>query len=181
MPRDAAPAIPLLPTLRWPHPASYWEEPWRGSGEAQQKYRAMSEALATPEATRAGKLRGLATRWPGSLREAQITEPARYWARRSALDARPDDAPRAAWRERGCGAIPLWLDLHGLLEDVARMRHTFQDPLAALDPARRACWPSEPSRWPSWVLRRFDARLARAWLCSVAGIDPAQLDAVLRG
>src|SRR5688572_13223525 len=119
MPRDAAPAIPRLPTPRWPELGSYWEEPWREGGDALAKYRAMSAALAGSADDRPASLRAIARRWPGSLREAQITEPTRYWARRAAVEDAAQGDPRAAWRARGCGAIPLWADLHGLLDDVA--------------------------------------------------------------
>jgi hypothetical protein len=181
MPRDAPPAIPLLPSARWATVASYWADPWSDRDQALAKYRGMSEALAAMGPSRTQRLRGIAARWPGSLREAQITEPAAYAARGAAV-AEPWGLARsrAWWWEQGRGAIPCWSDLHGLLGDVGRMRRAARDPFAALDPARRRCWPIEPERWPGWVLRRLDARLAIAWLSAIAGVDPAQLDAVLR-
>jgi hypothetical protein len=168
VPRPAPLPIELLPCLRWPTPGAWWAEPWTASerSDSLEKYRAMSEALTSSPIDPA-RLRAIASRWPGALREAQLTPPDIYRERAIALQADKARAPAAA----------LWAELHRLTADVARMRSGSFD---ALDPDRRACWPTEPDRWPGWVLEHRGPRLALAWLAALAGLAPAELDAALR-
>lgn len=179
MPRPPPPALDRLPGTRWPDVAAYWDAPWDEQPRAAEKYRAMSEALAGDEAERKVRLAAIARRFPGALREAQLTLPEHYRARIAASEA-PSIRTRAAWAAAGLAAVPLWADLHGLLVDVARMRASPADPFAALAPDRRGWWPARPELWPAWVLRRFDPRLAQAWLAALAGLDPHALDLALR-
>jgi hypothetical protein len=168
VPRPAPLPIELLPCVRWPAVGAFWAEPWSASDRSDtlEKYRAMSEALASSPIDPA-RLRAIASRWPGALREAQLTPPERYRDRAIALHVNKARAPAAA----------LWAELHRLTADVARMR---SGGFAVLDPDRRACWPDEPERWPAALLQRLDARLAAAWLAALAGLTPAELDAALR-
>ncbi len=181
MPRPAPPAIPFAASTRWPTPDAYWAEPWSAADaqQALEKYRAMSKALAAGPTK--SELRAIAARWPGALREAQVTDPAVYARRADVLANSPAriDA-RGVWARQGLAAIPLWADLHGLIADVGRMRTQGGDLFAALGPARRPSWPDAPSSWPPWVLRRLEPRVAIAWLAAVAELDPAMLELELR-
>lgn len=178
MPRPAPPAIDRVACERFADVASYWAEPWAEAALAAEKYRAMSAALADPAESR-GRLAAVARRFPGALREAQITAQPLYRARAAASEA-AGPRPRAAWAEDGLAAVPLWTDLHGLLADVARMRAHPDAPLDGLAPSRRAWWPARLEAWPGWVVRRFDPALAHAWLAALAGLDPHALDLALR-
>lgn len=179
MPRPPPPAIDRIATSRWPDVATYWAEPWDEGARAAEKYRAMSEALATSGGEGKARLAAIARRFPGALREAQITAPEVYRARVAAsVEVRP--RPRSAWASDGLAAVPLWTDLHGLLGDVARMRAHPRAPFDVLAPARRAWWPARLEAWPVWVVRRFDGGLAHGWLAALAGLDPHELDLALR-
>ncbi|HWB74270.1 MAG TPA: hypothetical protein VG755_04930 [Nannocystaceae bacterium] len=179
MPRPAPPPIDRVPSERFADVASYWAEPWAEAALAAEKYRAMSDALAASAADGKAMLAAIARRFPGALREAQITRPEVYRARVVA-SGRPGPRPRSAWADEGLAAVPLWSDLHGLLGDVARMRAQPDAPLCGLAASRRAWWPIRLEAWPGWVVRRFDPGLAHAWLAALAGLDPHELDLALR-
>jgi hypothetical protein len=144
---------------------------------------------------RARRDRGLrlaARHWPGSLRECQCVSPQRYAARlrASRRGANATGVARSVWRDRGCAAIPLWVELHHLLDDQLTWRAAgaprgAHDPqggvrgfVAMLGPAARTRWPDAA------VLDRLGGSRLRphhayAWLAARAGLTLEELDALL--
>lgn len=185
MPRRPPTPLPWLACARWPSTEAYWAAPVV-CPDLAAKYEGLLALIDEPAgARRDARARELALRWPGALREAQ-------WVPRSILSARASAAanigtcPRGVWAAAGQAALVLWADLHPLLADLRAMRPA-EDPwrgFARLDAEARGRWPSAPPTDPEqarrWSEVRIDARLPRAWLAAVAGLDPAALDAALR-
>ncbi|MBL8946581.1 MAG: hypothetical protein JNK45_25665 [Myxococcales bacterium] len=128
-------------------------------------------------------LRALAARWPGVLREGQLAPLEALRARARAL-VEIGALDRAAWRDRGQAAVPLWSELHRLLGDLAGVRRSGPPAGGEADVviggAAGARWPTDPTWWSarSWPP---GAQLPRSWLAAVSGASPLDLDRMLRG
>jgi hypothetical protein len=187
MPRPPSPPLPHLPCPRWPDPAAYWAEPFdpAACADVADKYAVLGELVRWPDgALRTRGLRDAASRWPGSLRECQIVVPAIYVGRgaRARLGARSPALPRGRWRAEGFAAIPLWHDLAGFYRDLVRLRGLpLGEGLTRLPGDRRTCWPEDVREWPAEGRDRPSARWMESWLAAIAGLEPVELAALLRG
>lgn len=178
-----------------PAPASFWERPWSPTAAASMaaKYTALGAAESAPAGAQGHLLRAAAARWPGSLRESQLTAPALARARHDAArrGARSPASTRAAWDAAGEAALPLWADLHDLLHDLAEFRQRAtrdraSDPahlhaFVARDPARADRWPATLALLVHLAGPRVGARQAHLWLAARAGVTIADLGRVLFG
>ncbi|MBK8239066.1 MAG: hypothetical protein IPK74_26375 [Deltaproteobacteria bacterium] len=184
MPRPPPNPLPRLACRGWPSVSAYWAEPI-ARAELVAKYEGLlaliDAAAGEPVAEVA---RGLAARWPGALREAQLVPRAILVRRASASSGAP--CPRAELAAAGEAAVVLWADLHRLLGDLQAMRGA-GDPwrgFARLEGAARGRWPAavpdDPAAARAWAEVGLDARLPRAWLAAVAGLTPAEFDGWLR-
>lgn len=178
-----------------PAPARYWERPWSPTAIASMaaKYGALAAAESAAPGAQEPLLRAAAARWPGSLRESQLTAPGRAHARHLAArrGAREPASTRAAWDAAGLAALPLWADLHDLLRDLAEFRqraarNRASDPstlhaFVAGDPARACRWPASLALLVDLGGPRVSARQAHLWLAARAGVTIADLGRVLFG
>ncbi len=131
--------------------ARWWAAPFDAASCASMcdKYTALVElAKCEPRPSREA-LRRVARRWPAALREAELVAPTRIEARRAQSAARLESPPveRAALREAGWAALPLWADLHARLGELAKLRRASRGArvdhagaLAHLDAPARAHW-----------------------------------------
>ncbi|MFO7563246.1 MAG: hypothetical protein R6X02_11435 [Enhygromyxa sp.] len=171
-------------------PAGFWQAaPGPDRWQAMiDKYATLAALARLSEDRRAPTLREAASRWPGSLREAELIGPAQVDARASAARAglaRPD-LPRESWTEEPALAVVCWAELHGLIEDQLRFRA--EDPRRAGDSEAFAAWiarrdPSgrwpDPARLPAVVGPKLRVRSAYLWLAARAGLDLPGLNALL--
>lgn len=182
MPRPPPTPLPRLPCRCWPSVEAYWAEPI-ARAELVPKYEGLLALIdGGAGEPMAGVARGLAARWPGALREAQLVPRSILVRRASASAGAP--CPRAELAAAGEAAVVLWSDLHCLLGDLQSMRGA-GDPwrgFARLEGAARGRWPATPdgATAGAWAQAGLDARLPRAWLAAVAGLAPAELDRWLR-
>lgn len=166
----------------FPPPEIFWSERLTAleAAEAQQKYSLVCRLPALEEATRTPALRTASQRWPGALREAELSHPDEV-LRRAASAAMLREGQR---RESVCEvreAVVLWGVLHAMLLDQRALRGERSelngctlDRLVARDEARvRAT--GAPRRWPSPpCLRRVAGakvrpRQAYLWLAARVG------------
>lgn len=173
--------------------AAYWQRPVvRGAcADMAEKYAALAalQALATgPEQDAA--LREASRRWPGCLRESQLSGPVRCEERRAQAQAGAHGAERsrAAWRAEGAEALVLWVDLHALLADLLTWRQQAAGARGLAGFVAFAAAGSAASRWPadSALLERAGgalvrSRLAYAWLAAQAGMELQALNWSLFG
>ena len=192
MPRPLPPASAWERCDRWPTPGTFWREPLVTGDVASllDKYSSLLDLIGQQGgATRDRGLRELAARWPGVLREGQLSSTSVLRHRQQVLAAELERLqgeparPREVWRACGCAAVPLWAELHRLLADLARIRAARLGPSdlpSALDPEAQERWPCSHAWWSdhAWPL---DVRVTRSWLAAVAGLEPAELDRLLRG
>lgn len=107
--------------------ASYWNETFsrRDCASMNAKYGALTAALGERDGERKRQLlRAAACEWPGALREAQMTMPARFHQRTLAVSERVEQRARSRsyWRTHGLDDITLWFDLHDMTRDVMSFR-----------------------------------------------------------
>ncbi len=185
MPRATPHAVPWRPTPRWPTPEAFWSEPMDADevGALAVKYSTLLGLIAMKAGLERDRgMRALAARWPGALREGQLAPIEALRARERAL-VEIGPVARATWWARGHGAVPLWSELHRLLEDLARLRAERPDPRrlpAGLGAETSGRWPTDPTWWAAlpWPP---GAQLPRSWLAAVCGASPGDLDRMLRG
>jgi hypothetical protein len=154
-----------------------------------EKYRALEalgDSTARPGTDRQTALRACSSRWPASLREAELVAPERIAVRRraSATGARAPVEARQAWRARGEHAIVLWATAHELIRDVRALERPSGGrrrvgPLAA----RYARWRPPAAlgvdALPELVGDRPSSRTAYLWLAFTSGFSLAGLFRVL--
>ncbi len=183
-------ALDIRPRVAGIDPAAYWDAaPGRAAWAAMSsKYAELAVLARLPEDERKPALREAASRWPGSLREAELIGPDRVDARRAAATAglAAPDRPRRAWTEEPALAVICWASLHALIDDQLRFRAG--KPAAPGDPAAFARWIAErdpdrrwpqPERIPELVGDRLRVRSAYLWLAAHAGLDLPSLNALL--
>lgn len=173
------------------NPAEFWQAaPGREQWQAMlEKYVLLAQLAELPELRRAPTLREAASRWPGSLREAELIGPERVGQRATAVQAglaQPDRA-RASWTDEPALAVLCWASLHLLIEDQLRFRtaepHRARDSeafsrwIAARDDARER-WP-DAARLATVVGPKLRVRSAYLWLAARAGLDLPSLNALL--
>ena len=158
-----------------------------------QKYDALlGLATLSPGAERKNRLRSIARRWPGALREAELVGVGVVAARLFALRENTNHRlTYSQWASLGFAALPLWVELHRMLEDVLEWRRvkshsrTFSAFVRylSLDEQRKRRWPdfstdflTDPERDDSL---RPSSRLAYRCLAQRAGIDGATLHGLL--
>lgn len=185
---------------RGPSPEQFWRAPL--SLEACRAMLAKYEALAELEAQDPGPLqdrllRAASRRWPGCLRESQLVGPERCAARREGVRlalASGETSARASWRARGLAAVPLWAELHALLDDQLRWRAQLglgpaarpredDAPRAFLDFARStgasARWPTRAATLRAVAGPKVRSRQAYLWLAARAGLALPALNQIL--
>lgn len=171
-------------------PAEFWQavvvrDAWQSMID---KYATLARLAVTPEDQRPPSLREAASRWPGSLREAELIGPAQVDARAAAAAAglAQPDRPRASWTEEPALAVVCWAELHQLIDDQLRFRA--DRPGRARDTDAFASWLVEreigerwpdPARLPVVVGPRLRVRSAYLWLAARAGLDLPRLNALL--
>lgn len=172
-------------------PAEFWQAaPGRERWQAMvDKYALLGRLAALPEQQRGPTLREAASRWPGSLREAELIGPQRVHARASAavIGLAQPDHPRASWTDEPALAVVCWATLHLLIGDQLRFRVV--DPQHASDSLAFARWLAtahdlshrwpNPERLPALVGPRLRVRSAYLWLAARAGLDLPSLNALL--
>ncbi len=159
----------------------------------RDKYEAQAELATTSDpATRKLRLKALARRWPGSLREAELIGPTRVGERleQARLAARAGSAlgTGEAWRARGDSAcaVLLWAHLHPLLADLIQFRRAEPESVSVAGLTR---WvladPTVAERWPGGerladlVGDKLEVRCAYLWLAARAGLGLAELNGLL--
>jgi hypothetical protein len=171
-------------------PAEFWQA---APGPAQwrsmlDKYAVLGQLATLPEQQRAPTLRVAASRWPGSLREAELIGPVRVEQRAAAAEAglALPDRPRASWTDEPALAAVCWASLHALIEDQLRFRRAtphgardneaFSRWIATRNASDR--WP-DAARLPALVGPKLRVRSAYLWLAARAGLDLPSLNALL--
>ena len=150
------------------------------------KYAALAALEALPNGPEQNAaLRRAAARWPGCLRESQLAGPARCAERRAHAEAATlaPERPRADWLAGDAAALPLWADLHALLDDQRtwRARGGAGDVAAfvgGLGPQARARWPA-PGLLAAVAGPRVRPRQAYLWLAAQAGLSLPALNHAL--
>jgi len=168
-------------------PAEFWQAaPGRDRWQSMiDKYAALAELARLPEEQRAPTLRQAASRWPGSLREAELIGPAYVDARAAAAAAGAEqpDRPRTSWTDQPALAVVCWAELHSLIEDQLRFRA--EEPSRAGSSEAFARWIAGHPRWPdaaripAVVGPRLRVRSAYLWLAARAGLGLPSLNALL--
>jgi hypothetical protein len=167
-------AVPLEPTI---------------AGEMARKYATLLKLVRDRDRVRRDRgLRAAAGRWPGSLRECQRVHPDLYVRRLRACrqGAAAMAVARAAWRDRGYAAIPLWAELHTLLADQLGWRASAQG-ASDVRAFVAALGESASTRWPAADVlvdlagTRLQPRHAYGWLARCCGLSRGQLEGVLSG
>lgn len=186
--------LPLRIRSRVPgfDPEAYWRAPpGRGRWEAMvAKYEVLGRLARLPEAQRKPSLREAASRWPGSLREAELIGPERVEARAAAAAAglTEPERERASWIAEPALAVICWATLHGLLEDQLRFRANQAAARQAGDSEAFSRWilrHDQAGRWPAAeripevVGPKLRVRSAYLWLAARAGLDLPSLNALL--
>lgn len=142
------------------------------------KYAALSALEALPGGSAQDEaMREASRRWPGCLRESQLSGPRRCEerGRHARAGALAPERSRADWREEGAAALVLWADLHVLVADVLAWRQ--QGPRAG-GLAGFVAFAAPTGRWPAdlALLERVAgslvrSRLAYGWLAAQAGLE----------
>ena len=171
-------------------PEQFWREApgaevW---AEMLAKYAALAELAELGEHERQGSLRAAATRWPGSLREAELIGPERVAERRAAAAAGLAEPERARgdWPDEAARAAACWAELHAALADLRRFRA--REPKA--DAERFVRWISGQAegvraRWPGseqlavQTGAKLRVRTAYLWLAARAGLTLPELNRLL--
>lgn len=172
-----------------PQTAAFWAEsaPPGDFAEQVRKYQAIQALIALPEGEAQKKaLRDAARRYPGSLREGQLLEPARIGVRASAARTGADRSagPRSDWRDGGDReAVVLWPLAHRMLADQLRWRRTGERG----DVGAFLKFVQGSPDWPDAVVSTFDftsrltSRLAYMCLAVRCGHTLSALHAILFG
>jgi hypothetical protein len=183
--------LPIRARVRGIDPAEFWQA---ATGQAQwqamlDKYTTLAQLAVLPEHERGPSLRAAASRWPGSLREAELIGPERVDQRTAAARAglADPDRPRASWTDEPALAVVCWSSLHALIDDQLRFRRVA--PHEARDSAAFSHWiaarEGASERWPdasqlcSIVGPKLRVRSAYLYLAARAGLDLPRLNALL--
>jgi len=173
-------------------PERFWAAPLEHARllDMRDKYAAQLELARTTEAERKPLLRALASRWPGSLREAELIGPVEVAARleRAQRGLALAEQPAREWlaQDESAAALLLWSSLHAALADLLRFRRSS---LARPSVTGLADWiaadPSLAERWPAAKLLperlgdKLELRCAYLWSCARTGLALAQLNQLL--
>ena len=155
----------------------FWQLLLRADRDRVAKYDALIElAEDVDERSQKEKMRYIAQRWPGALREAELVAPERVLARRALCAQVPVGQERGSWRA-GVGCL-LACELNAFLVDYLQMRKSSRirasswdlgSALDSLSLPRRELWP--PSSVPGLASHPPGTRLAYLGLAWTSGLS----------